>query len=376
MSAAGVHGATVKPLAGIRVVELAGIGPGPHAAMMLADLGADVVRVARPGSTDLEDLGADHTLRGRLQVTADLKDPASRDKVLSLIAEADVVIEGFRPGVTERLGLGPKDCEAVNPRLVYARMTGWGQHGPWATKAGHDINYLSITGALHAIGPSEHPVLPLNLVADFGGGSMFLVTGVLAGLAGRHERTEVLVVDVAMVDGVSTLLQPTWEGLARGTWTDRRESNLLDGGTPFYRVYECSDGGFMAVGSLEPQFYALLLDALGMRAEDWGDQHDRSGWPRLEAELAARFASRTRDEWAEVFYDSDACVSPVLSLEEAAAHPHLAAREVHHEVAGGLSVAVAPRVGAVPVPAAAALGSLDDVLCTWATRSERARVGD
>lgn len=316
------------PLAGIRIVELAGIGPGPHAAMMLADLGAEIIRIGRPGNTDLSDLGTGHTMRGRTFVTADLKDPTDRDKVLELIAGADVVMEGFRPGVTERLGLGPKDCEAVNPGLIYARMTGWGQTGPWATKAGHDINYLSITGALHAIGPAGRPVIPLNLVGDYGGGSVFLVTGILAGLARRHERTEVLVVDVAMVDGISTLLQPTWEGLALGTWVDRRESNPYDGGTPFYRVYECADGGFMAVGSLEPQFYALLLETLGMRAEDWGDQYDRAGWPRLAEELARRFASRTRDEWAEIFADSDACVSPVLSLHEAATNPHMIARRL------------------------------------------------
>lgn len=356
----------MKPLSGIRVVELAGIGPGPHAAMMLADHGAEIIRVGRPGNTDLEELGADHTMRGRTMVTADLKNPADRDKVLRLIAHADVVLEGFRPGVTERLGLGPQHCQEANPRLVYARMTGWGQTGPWATKAGHDINYLSITGALHAIGPAENPVLPLNLVGDYGGGSLFLVTGILAGLAQRASRTEVLVVDAAMVDGVSTLLQPTWEGLARGTWVDEREANLLDGAAPFYRVYQCADGGFMAVGSIEPQFYAMLLDALGISPVGWGDQLDRTQWSRQIDMIAARFATRTRDEWAKIFEDSDACVSPVLNLHEATEHPHMAARGLHRAVPGGFAAPTSPRVGDHSAPAAVAVArGLNDVLAAW-----------
>lgn len=358
------------PLNGIRVVELAGIGPGPHAAMMLADLGADVVRVSRPGDPWATSFGPNHTLRGRSHVTADLKDPWQRDQVLDLVAAADVLIEGYRPGVVERLGVGPADCEARSSRLVYARMTGWGQEGPWARKAGHDINYISVTGALHAIGSASTPTVPLNLVGDFGGGSLFLVSGILAALVGRANGGGFTVVDAAMVDGVSALLQPTWEALANGGWTDAREANLLDGAAPFYRVYECADGRHVAVGALEPQFYALLLDGLELSAEQLGAQYDRETWQTQRAVFTERFASRSRDEWAQVFDGSDACVTPVLSLSEAAAHPHMNARATLRPAGGGLASGVAPRVGGhTETPPAARPATVEEVISKWTTPS-------
>jgi alpha-methylacyl-CoA racemase len=361
------------PLDGVRVVELAGIGPGPHAAMMLADLGADVVLVQRPAAAALLGLGpsADPTNRGRRLVAADLKSEQGRAAVLDLIAKADVLVEGFRPGVTERLGLGPDVCLERNPRLVYARMTGWGQDGPWASKAGHDINYLSITGALHAMGRAgQPPAPPLNLVADFGGGSMLLVVGVLAALVERGSSGRGQVVDAAMVDGVSSLLQLVWGLLAAGIWTDERSVNLLDGGAPFYDTYACADGGFVAVGALEPQFYAALLDGLGLSGEDLPGQHDRSGWPVLRTRFGEAFASRTRDEWAAAFEGTDACVTPVLSFTEAPAHPHLAARHTLVESGGVTQAAPAPRFSRsvrddLGVPPRA-VADLADVLASWA----------
>jgi alpha-methylacyl-CoA racemase len=252
------------PLSGLRVVELAGIGPGPHAAMVLADLGADVVRVERPAA-GFDPTGAqpDHLLRNRRSVAADLKTGAGRELVLRLVAKADVLLEGLRPGVAERLGVGPQECHAVNPALVYGRMTGWGQAGPLAARAGHDINYISLTGALHAIGrPGERPAVPLNLVGDFGGGSMFLVTGILAALWERQRSGQGQVVDAAMVDGASVLLQMMWAWRGTGSWTDERGANLLDGGAPFYDTYTCADGRWIAVGALEPQFYAEFLSVI------------------------------------------------------------------------------------------------------------------
>ncbi|WP_112263817.1 CaiB/BaiF CoA transferase family protein [Lentzea terrae] len=311
------------PLAGLQVVEFGGIGPGPHGAMLLADLGAEVVRVERPsgGLSVVPDASRDFLLRGRRSVSADLKSADGRAAVLSLISSADVVIEGFRPGVLERLGLGPSDCLAVNPGLVYARMTGWGQTGPLADRAGHDINYLSLTGVLHAIGKP-----PLNLVGDFGGGSLYLVLGVLAALWERQRTGRGQVVDAAIVDGVASLAQMIWSMKAQSVWEDAPDSNLLDGGCPFYSIYECADGRSVAVGALEPQFYALLLAGLGL--SDLPEQMDRTSWPLLRKTFADTFLSRPRDEWAEVFEGTDACVTPVLTLEEALAHPHLVARGV------------------------------------------------
>lgn len=313
----------MAPLEGLLVVEFGGIGPGPHGAMLLADLGAEVVRVERPsgGLSVVPDASRDFLLRGRRSVSADLKSAEGRASVLSLISSADVVIEGFRPGVLERLGLGPSDCLAVNPGLIYARMTGWGQSGPLAQRAGHDINYLSVTGVLHAIGKP-----PLNLVGDFGGGSLYLVLGVLAALWERQRTGRGQVVDAAIVDGVASLAQMIWSMKAQSVWEDAPDANLLDGGCPFYAIYECRDGRSVAVGSLEPQFYCLLVAGLGLT--DLPEQMDRASWPLLRKMFAEAFLTRTRDEWVEVFGDTDACVTPVLTLEEAVSHPHLVARGV------------------------------------------------
>jgi alpha-methylacyl-CoA racemase len=333
------------PLTGLRVVELAGIGPGPHAAMILADLGADVVRIDRPGGGGLDVTGGkpDHLLRGRRSVAADLKSPEGRDLVLRLVAKADVLLEGMRPGVTERLGVGPADCHAVNPRLVYGRMTGWGQDGPMAQRAGHDINYISLTGALHAIGRQEEPIPPLNLVGDFGGGSMFLLTGVLAALWERERSGQGQVVDAAMVDGVGVLQQMMWAMRGVGGWNSERHSNLLDGAAPFYDTYLCEDGRHVAVGAIEPQFFRALLTGLGLDAAGLPDQHDRERWPELRARFAKTFLSQPRDHWAKTFADTDACVTPVLSYDEVAAHPHLAARDTMITIDGITQPAPAPR---------------------------------
>jgi alpha-methylacyl-CoA racemase len=333
------------PLVGLRVIELAGIGPGPHAAMLLADLGADVVRVERPsGGPRFAPSAEDQMLRGRRSVVCDLKHPSGRETLLRLVERADVLIEGLRPGVTERLGVGPADCHARNPRLVYARMTGWGQEGPLADRAGHDINYIALSGVLHAIGNAGgKPVPPLNLVADFGGGSMFLVVGVLAALWERERSGAGQVVDAAMVDGVSVLAQMFWSLRACGLWREARGSNLLDSGVPFYDTYACSDGRYVAVGALEPQFYAALLEGLGLTEADLPEQLDPAGWPVLRQRFTAVFASRSRDEWVSVFEGTDACVAPVLSFAEVPAHPHIAARGTIINLGGVSQAAPAPR---------------------------------
>jgi len=359
------------PLEGLRVVELAGIGPGPHAAMILADLGADVVRVERPhGTLDLTGGESDHLLRGRRSVAANLKTEEGRDLTLRLVAKADVLIEGFRPGVAERLGVGPETCHRVNPRLVYGRMTGWGQQGPMAQRAGHDINYISLTGALHAIGRAgERPVPPLNLVGDFGGGSMFLLTGILAALWERERSGEGQVVDAAMVDGTSVLLQMMWAMRGQHTWTDQRGANLLDGGAPFYDTYECADGRFVAVGAIEPQFYRALLDGLALDPAGLPGQLDRAGWPEIRARITAAFRTRPRDEWAKVFADTDACVTPVLEPGEVPTDPHLGARGTLIDIDGVLQAAPAPRFSrtpaAVPAPPPRPGADTAAVLTDW-----------
>jgi alpha-methylacyl-CoA racemase len=321
----GPHtGPPAGPLAGLRVIELAGIGPGPYACLLLAELGADVVRIDRPGGASWP--GPAQTLnRSRRSIAVDIKSIAGRDVVLRLVEGADVLVEGLRPGVTERLGVGPEDCRAGNPRLIYGRMTGWGQDGPLALRAGHDITYAALTGALHAIGPADRPRPALNLVADFGGGSLFLVMGILAALHERESSGLGQVVDAAMVDGTASLMTMVYGLYADGVWRDEREANLLDGGAPFYDTYQCADGKHVAVGALEPQFYALLVERLGVRLE--GGQHDREHWPAHRTAFAEAFATRTRDEWAAIFEGCDACVAPVLSLEEAPHHPHLRARQ-------------------------------------------------
>jgi alpha-methylacyl-CoA racemase len=314
----------VGPLSGVTVVELAGLGPGPYACMLLADMGADVITVDRPTGRSSIALTGGVVNRGKRSVALDLKDPASHAALMALLENADVLIEGYRPGVAERLGLGPSDVWARNPRLVYGRMTGWGQDGPLAQSAGHDIGYIALTGALHAMGEADvAPQIPLNLVGDFGGGSTFLVMGVLAALL-EAQRTGVgQVVDAAIVDGTSHLLSLMHTMVNAGQWVDQRQANMLDGGYPFYSVYETSDGRHMAVGALEPQFFALLVDLLGVEV---GPQMDRSGWPAMRTTFAARFAERTMAEWTSVFEGTDACVAPVLTMWEASSHPHVAAR--------------------------------------------------
>ncbi|MGL4307190.1 MAG: CaiB/BaiF CoA transferase family protein, partial [Mycobacteriaceae bacterium] len=330
------------PLVGVKVIELGGIGPGPHAGMLLADLGADVVRVRRPGGAQLPPEDKDILLRGRRVIDLDIK--KDTEDLLSLIDKADVIVDGFRPGVCERLGIGPQECAQRNPRLIFARMTGWGQDGPLAQRAGHDINYLSITGVLHSIGRKDTPpVPPMNLVGDFGGGSMFLVLGIVSALFERETSGLGQTVDAAMVDGASVLAQHPWSFRQVGVVTDERESNLLDGGAPFYKVYECSDGKYMAVGAIEPQFFALVLEGLGLSAADLPMQLDKSRWPDMEKIFSDRFLTKTRDEWTAIFGDTDACVTPVLTWTEAPAHPHLAARRTLIELDGVTQAAPAPR---------------------------------
>ena len=331
------------PLAGVRVVEIAGIGPGPHAATLLADLGADVIRVERPGGAGSPgDRATDLLTRGRPSVALDLKRPEAVEAVLALVETADVLLEGMRPGATERLGLGPDACLARNPRLVYGRMTGWGQDGPLATTAGHDMNYISIAGALHGLGQEpSRPQFPTNLLGDFGGGSTYLVIGVLAALLEARVSGAGQVVDAAIVDGTAHLSAMYASMLASGFAQERRAVNLLDGGAPFYDVYETADGRHMSVGALEPQFYALLLDLLGL--PDAPDRNDPTQWPALRDAFVARFKERTQAEWTEVFEGTDACVAPVLPLTEAAEHPHLRAREVYVDRDGVLQPAPAPR---------------------------------
>lgn len=359
------------PLAGLKVVELAGIGPGPHAAMILGDLGAEVVRVDRPtGGLQLGSPDApDPTLRGRRRVAADLKTPAGRDTVLRLVERADVLLEGYRPGVTERLGVGPADCHARNPRLVYGRMTGWGQEGPMAQRAGHDINYISLTGALHAIGRAgQRPVPPLNLVGDFGGGSMLLVIGVMSALWEAQRSGQGQVVDAAMVDGVSVLNQMFWGLLAQKAWIDSPEHNLLDGHAPFYDTYTCSDGRHVAVGAIEPQFYAALLAGLGLADADLPHQFDRDRWVGTKARFTEVFATRTRDEWTAAFEGTDACVTPVLAFGEVADHPHLAARGTVVERDGVAQAAPAPRFSRTVAEVPERAGEPEDVeqvLADW-----------
>ena len=337
------------PLTGIRVVELSGLGPAPYACMLLAELGADVVRVDRPGGgAQLVAPAEDVLNRSRPSVAVDLKNPAGREAVLRLIDGADVLVDPLRPGVAERLGLGPDECLARNPRLVYARMTGWGQDGPLAERAGHDINYLGLTGALHAIGTADKPVPPLNIGADFGGGSMFLIVGVLAALLERASSGQGQVVDVAMVDGASSLITMIYGMLGAGTWQDERAANLLDGGAPFYDTYSCADGRYVAVGALEPQFYAQLLAGLGLTGKLSGGQHDRACWPEHRRLIAEALVARTRDEWAALFADTDACLTPVLSLTEAPEHPHMAARRVHVGEEGRPQPGPAPRFSRTP----------------------------
>jgi alpha-methylacyl-CoA racemase len=334
------------PLHGVRVLEIGGMGPGPFAGMTLADMGAEVVRVERPGGLGVfpGEPTQDLLNRGKRSVCLDLKESCAVAAVLSLVEHADILIEGHRPGVAERLGIGPTECHARNPALVYGRMTGWGQDGPLAQRAGHDIAYIALTGALHAIGDADGPPqIPLNLVGDFGGGGTYLVMGVLAALweAGRTGKGRI--VDAAIVDGAAHLLSGTYAILNTGTWRDERGVNVLDGGAPFYAVYETRDGGHMAVGAIESKFYGQLLSGLGLRDLDVSTQNDRSAWPKIRERIAAAFLGRTRAQWTEVFETTDACVAPVMGLRDAAEHPHLKARGTVVVQDGLLQAAPAPR---------------------------------
>ena len=341
------------------MLELAGIGPSPYACMLLAQLGADVLRVDRPGGSRVGD--PDLLADGRPTLTLDLKSPDDVATVLRLAERADVLVEGFRPGVAERLGVGPEQCMAGNPRLVYARMTGWGQDGPLADTVGHDINYAGIAGAIAAIGePGRKPVPPLNLVADFGGGAMFCVTGILAALLERAASGRGQVVDVAMVDGVASLMTMFWSMRANGGWSDDRGSNLLDGGAPYYDTYECADGEYVAVGAIEEQFWAQVVEVLGL--QDAPPRSDASQWGELRKRMQEVFLTRTRDEWADVFADRPACVTPVLRLSEAPRHPHVRARAAMVEHEGVMRPNVAPRFSRTPTelpPAEGRPGALD-----------------
>ncbi|MEU6371554.1 CaiB/BaiF CoA-transferase family protein [Streptomyces sp. NPDC046909] len=339
------------PLTGLRVLEIASMAPGPFACTVLADLGAEVLRVDRASDVDPRTHDSQDPLaRGRRSVAVDLKHPDGAALVRHLAARADVLVEGFRPGVAERLGIGPEDCRAVNPRLVYGRMTGWGQSGPLAPRAGHDITYLAVSGALGLIGPPDRPpVPPVNLVGDFGGGGMLLALGILAALLERERSGLGQVVDAAMVDGAA-LLTTALHGLrATGDWQGDRGENLLDGGAPFYTTYETADGGHMAVGPIEERFYAELLTGLGLSDDpDLPAQYDRARWPELRQRLAAAFKERTRDEWTALFEPTDACVAPVLSPWEAHLHPHNTARSVFTETDGVRQPAPAPRFDRTP----------------------------
>ncbi|VEG57301.1 L-carnitine dehydratase/bile acid-inducible protein F [Mycolicibacterium aurum] len=353
-------------------MELAGIGPGPHAAMILGDLGADVVRVERPGKGPgpATKPGGDYLLRNRRSVAANLKSDEGRELVLKLIAKADVLIEGFRPGVTERLGLGPEDCAKVNEKLIYARMTGWGQDGPRAQQAGHDINYISLNGALHAIGRAgERPVPPLNLVGDFGGGSMFLLVGVLSALWERERSGKGQVVDAAMVDGSSVLSMMMWAFRGMGMWSDERGVNMLDTGAPYYDTYTCADGRHVAVGAIEPQFYAEMLKGIGLDGADLPDQNDMGRWPELRAAFTEAFAAHDRDHWTKVFAGTDACVTPVLSFGEVESEAHNTERHTFYSENGSLYPAPAPRFSrsAPSVPKAPGVPGADTeaVLRDW-----------
>jgi len=333
------------PLSGLRVVEFAGIGPGPFAAMLLADMGADIVRIDRPGTKHRP---TDVTLRGRRLVELDLKNPDHVGQALSLLDHAEVLIEGFRPGVMERLGLGPETVHARNPKLVYGRMTGWGQEGPLAHVAGHDITYIAVAGALGAIGPADKPIPPLNLVGDFGGGALYLCMGVLAAVIEARRTGSGQVVDTAMSDCVASLTSPFHGMMAAGAWKPEREANMLDGGAHFYGTYECADGRFIAIGAIEPQFYALLRKLAGLDDPEFDNQRDPKAWPSLRAKLAAVIRTKSEAEWTALMAETDAVVAPVLSLAEAPKHPHNVARGTFIQVNGVTAPAPAPRFSATP----------------------------
>jgi len=334
------------PLAGVKILEFSGIGPGPFCGMLLSDMGADLLRIDRQDGDRGEKTHV--TRRGRKSVALDLKQPEAREACLRLMETADALYEGFRPGVMERLGLGPDIALARNPKLVYGRMTGWGQEGPLSQAAGHDINYIAITGALHAIGTAERPVPPLNLVGDFGGGALYLAVGMLAALLHARATGEGQVVDAAMSDGAASLMAAFYGHMAGGRWTDSRASNGVDGGAPYYGVYKCQDGRWVALGSIEPQFFAILMRKLGIADFPRDHQRDPSHWPDLRARLEAVFLTKTQAEWIALMEGSDACFAGVLSLSDAPGHPHNAARGTFVTVDGVLQPAPAPRFSRTP----------------------------
>ncbi|MEY4651773.1 MAG: hypothetical protein RI884_354 [Pseudomonadota bacterium] len=356
------------PLQGLRVIEFAGIGPGPFACMMLSDMGADVVTVDRPNRKTPD--RSHITARGRTVVVADLKDPQAREPVLALLDQADVLVEGFRPGVMERLGLGPDTVMARNPRLVYGRMTGWGQDGPLAQAAGHDLNYIAITGALHAIGPAGGaPTPPLNLVGDYGGGSLYLVVGILAALLEARQSGRGQVVDAAISDGVVHMMGNFVGHAMRGIYSEKRGSNLLDGGAPYYCAYETADGEHVSVGAIEPQFFAELCERIGVTADLRDAQHDRARWPALRSEFARIFRTQTREEWTAQLEGTDACFAPVLPLSQAPRHPHHTARQAFVDIGGVNHPAPAPRFSRTPSriqgPAPVGVTDAAQVLARW-----------
>lgn len=334
------------PLKGVKVLEFVGLGPAPFCAMMLSDMGADVVRIDRPGA--FGGGAAEVLARGRRSVALDLKDETALEACLGMVEAADILLEGFRPGVMERLGLGPDIALARNRALVYGRMTGWGQYGPLAHAAGHDLNYIALTGALGAIGTPDKPVPPLNLVGDFGGGAMYLAFGVVAALHHAKASGQGQVVDAAIVDGATSLMASQHQLAAMGLWHIRRGENLLDGGAHFYGVYACSDGGFISIGPLEPEFYALMCEKLEISPEDMPADWTGKGWGEARSRLEAIFLTRSRDEWCEIFEGSDVCFAPVLNYEESADHPHMVERAVYQEVEGVRQASPAPRFSATP----------------------------
>ena len=334
------------PLNGLKIVEFAGIGPGPYAAMLLTDMGAEVLTIHRKTGSMASD--KDISSRGRQSITLDIRSPEGKAAVQRLIAGADGLIEAFRPGVMERLGLGPDECLAANEKLVYGRMTGWGQEGPWAQAAGHDINYIAITGALDAIGPREKPVPPLNLVGDFGGGAMFLVMGMCAAFFEAQRSGKGQVIDCAMTDGASSLMTFFYSWAAMGMQVPMREANMLDGGAHFYNTYKTADDKFISIGAIEPQFYALLREKAGLTEAVYDTQNDAAQWPELKEKLAGIFAAKTRDEWDEIMAGTDICYAPVLSMDEVIEHPHNKARQTVVNVHGVTQPNVAPRFSRTP----------------------------
>lgn len=360
------------PLAGVRVIEMAGLGPCPFAAMLLSDMGAEVIRIHAKGARPLMPLlntRYDVLARGRRSMAIDLKKPGAREVMLDLLVGADALIEGFRPGVMERLGLGPDICHERNPRLVYGRMTGWGQEGPLAASAGHDINYIALSGVLNAIGRKDvPPTVPLNLIGDFGGGALFAL-GVVSAVLSARATGEGQVIDAAMTDAAALLASTMFGFKAAGAWTNERYANLLDGAAPFYDTYECADGKYVAVGPIEPQFYAKMLEVLAVDKVAFEEQTNKKAWPALKIQLAAIFKTRTRQEWSERFADVDACISPVLDWDEAIDHPHNRDRNAFIDIAGVIQPAPTPRFSttatSVPRPPAAAGEHTEEILLDW-----------